>query len=78
MVPEDNEQTEIISDVTPLLAMAYELNELFGVLREAGFSERVAALITSAYMAELMGEKMPESEDDEDAWEEDPEAGSAD
>lgn len=83
MVPEENEQTEVISDVTPLQAMAYELNEIYEALCKADFPERTAAFIIAIQMSDMLSNTMGESdmefdEDDEDDWEEDPEAGSAD
>lgn len=81
MVPEDlNDQTEIISDVTPLQALAYELNEMYEALRNAGFPTKIAALIVAIQMNEMLANTMDSSEidDDDEGWGEDEPEGTDD
>jgi hypothetical protein len=81
MGPEDNiDQTEIISEVTPLQALAYELNEVYVCLVEADFPEHIAALIVAKYMESSLVHKdeyIGLSDDDEDDEDWDIEEGEA-
>ena len=86
MVPEDNDQTELISEVTPLQALAYELHEMYTVLTEAGFPPKIAATIVAFQMNEMLANTMDasdmEEDEDDEGWgegeDEDLAEGSAD
>lgn len=70
-----DQQTEIVTEITPLKALMIEMHELYTVLEEVGFTERQSSLIVAHQMSVALSNQLEhddfEDDEDDEEWSED-------